>query len=245
MTEPKIQFKWYDALLLAVIPPAVAWVIRLLMGSCRLIRVEGKEREKEVLARSHGKTIYPAWHQRMSYLGYYLRASNIAVMISQSRDGEYAARVVERLGYKTIRGSTTRGGTTALRVIIKTIKDGYNGGMLADGPLGPPRVAKIGSVIMARNAEVPISPVVWGADRCWVLNSWDRFLIPKPFARVVVYIAEPILVPRSVKGKGLEPYRRLLEDRLNQGARWCDEQFGDERPWRKVTEEGMPEIGAM
>ena len=117
--------------------------------------------------------------------------------------------------------------------------------MLADGPLGPPRVAKIGSVIMARTADVPLSPVAWGADRCWVLNSWDRFLIPKPFARIAIHFAEPIRIPHSVKGKALEDYRRLLEDRMNQGARWCDRQFGSERPWRKVTEEGIPEVGPV
>jgi hypothetical protein len=71
-------------------------------------------------------------------------------------------------------------------------------------------------------------------------------MVPKPFARIALYIAEPIHIPRSSsKGEEIEKYRRLLEDRLNQGTRWCDEQFGPERPWRKVTEEGVPEIGPL
>ena len=115
--------------------------------------------------------------------------------------------------------------------------------MLADGPLGPARVAKIGSVVIARDAEVPLIPVLWGADRCWIFNSWDRYLVPKPFARVAIFYAEPIWIPRSAVEEELEGYRRIFEERLNQGTRWCDEQFGSERPWRKVTEEGMPEIG--
>jgi hypothetical protein len=94
-------------------------------------------------------------------------------------------------------------------------------------------VAKIGSVIMARDAGVPLVPVLWGADRCWVFNSWDRYLVPKPFARVVVLYEEPIWVPQHTKGEALEPFRRLFEERLNRGTRWCDRKFGVERPWKK------------
>lgn len=117
--------------------------------------------------------------------------------------------------------------------------------MLADGPLGPARVAKIGSVIMARDGNAPLIPVLWGADRCWVLNSWDRYLIPKPFAKVVIHYAKPIWVPSSATGKELEKYRKLFEDRLNEGTRLCDKYFGPERPWRKVKKEGVPEIGPI
>jgi hypothetical protein len=173
----------------------------------------------------------------MSYLSHYLGSRNVTAMISQSRDGEYAARTARLLGFKSVRGSTTRGGTEALRAIISRIRQGENGGMLADGPLGPARVAKIGSIIMARSARVPLLPLTWGGDRCWVFNSWDQYLVPKPFARVVVYIAEPIWVPLGAKGDELEGYRRLLEARLNEGTRWCDEQFGAERPWQKVKTE--------
>lgn len=223
---------WPDSFFLLVIPPLAALLIKLLMLSCRLGQVKGQEREKDALNR-YGGAIYPTWHQRMSYLAHYLGSRHVTAMISQSRDGEYAARIAQWLGFKSIRGSTSRGGTEALRAIIRTIKRGHNGGMLADGPQGPARVAKIGSVIMARNAGVPLIPLTWGGDRCWMFNSWDRYLIPKPFSRVVVYVAEPIWVPRSAKGEALEEYRRLLEKRLNEGTRWCDEQFGSERPWHK------------
>jgi lysophospholipid acyltransferase (LPLAT)-like uncharacterized protein len=103
----------------------------------------------------------------------------------------------------------------------------------------------MGSVLLAQKAEVPLIPVAWGADRCWVLNSWDRYLVPKPFARIAIFYAEPLWIPLNVKGDGLEEYRKLLENRLNNAVRWCDEQFGAERPWRKVKEEGMPEIGPI
>ncbi|MBW2615050.1 MAG: lysophospholipid acyltransferase family protein [Deltaproteobacteria bacterium] len=241
----KSQFRWYDATFLRVIPPLVALLIKLLMISCRVTRVEGLEREKDAFVRSGGRIICATWHQRMPYHFHYFGSRHVTTMISQSRDGEYAARIAGWLGFKNVRGSSTRGGFKALKELIQRIKKGETGGMLADGPLGPARVAKIGSIVLARNSEAALLPILWGADRCWLLNTWDRYLIPKPFARVVVYYCEPILIPRSAKGDELEKYRRLFEERLNEGTRWCDEQFGRERPWRKVKKEGVPEIGPL
>jgi len=231
--------------LLNIAPLLVSLCIRLLMFSCRIIRIEGKEKEQETLSLSGGRAIYSAWHQRMSYLLYYFRSRHVTVMVSQSRDGEYAARIMGWFGLKIIRGSSTRGGTRALVAIIRRLKRGENGGMVADGPLGPAREAKIGAVIMAYKSGIPLMPLSWSADRCWVMNSWDRFMIPKPFARVVVCCGEPLWIPTETSGDQLEEYRKLYEDRLNQCTRWCDEQFGPERPWRKATREGMPEIGPI
>jgi lysophospholipid acyltransferase (LPLAT)-like uncharacterized protein len=225
LSAQNLSLHRYDHVLLRVIPPLAAILTKTLMLSCRVVKVEGQQRERDTLAR-WGGAIYPTWHQRMSYLSHYLGARNVTVMISQSRDGEYAARTARLLGFNSVRGSTTQGGTEALRAIISRIKRGENGGMLADGPQGPARVAKIGSIIMARSAGVPLLPLTWGGDRCWSFNSWDRYVVPKPFARVVIYIAEPVWVPRNAKGEELEVYRRLLEERLNEGTRWCDEQFG-------------------
>ena len=99
--------------------------------------------------------------------------------------------------------------------------------------------------VLARDAGVPLIPSLWGADRCWILNSWDRYLIPKPFAGIALYWGYPIWVPPEADGEDLEAYRRLFEDSLNRGTRWCDEQFGPERPWRRVKEAGVPEIGPL
>ena len=245
MTSALNQFRWYDAILLRVIPPLTAFLVKLLMFTCRVVRVEGEDRERMALSRSGGGAVYATWHQRMSYHYSLFCSRHVTIMISESRDGEYGARVAAWLGFKNVRGSSTRGGTKALRELIKRIAGGEIGGLFADGPQGPARVAKMGSITIARKAEVPLIPVLWGADRCWVLNSWDRYLVPKPFARVVVWYAEPIWIPLTAHGDELESYRRLFEQRLNEGTRWCDEQFGPERPWRKATEKGMPEIGPL
>ena len=126
------------------------------------------------------------------------------------------------------------------------IKNGEIGGMLADGPLGPARKAKKGAVVMARDTQVPLIPILWSADRCWLLNTWDRYMIPKPFARIVFYYAKPIWVPRFSSVEDLESFRTVLENSLNEGTSWCDAHFGPERPWRKVKEGGgVPEVGPL
>lgn len=236
---------WYDSILLKVIPPMAALLIKLLMLTCRVVRVEGSERERETLSRSDGRAVYATWHQRMSYGSHYFGLRHLTIMVSNSRDGEYAARIASWLGFKSVRGSSSRGGLRALKELVRRIEGGEIGGILADGPQGPARVAKKGPMIIARDAGVPLIPLLWGADRCWVFNSWDRYLVPKPFARVAIFYGEPIWIPPSTRGKELEKYRSLFEERLNQGARWCDEQFGPERPWRKATKEGLPEVGPL
>jgi lysophospholipid acyltransferase (LPLAT)-like uncharacterized protein len=243
---PKKQLlRWYDPILLLVIPSLAALVLKLLMRSCRLIKVEGEERMEEAVSRAGGGGIFASWHQRMSYNFHTLGKRHITVMISQSRDGEYTSRMAKFLGFKSVRGSSTRGGSRALIEIIRSMKKGAAAGMLADGPQGPARVAKMGSVVMAGKAGVPIIPILFGAERAWMFNSWDRYLVPKPFSRVVLLYEEPVWVPPDADGAELEKCRALFEERLNRGARWCDEQFGEERPWRKVKHPGDPEIGPL
>ena len=246
-SKSKITFplRWYDPILLNILPPVVTLVIKLLLYSCRVIKVEGREKETDALAQSQGKAVYATWHQRVIFHGRHLAHKNLTVMISQSRDGEYATRLVSLFGHPNVRGSSTRGGPLALKELTQKIKEGGRAGILADGPLGPARVAKIGAVIMARETQVPLIPLTWGADRCWSINSWDRFLIPKPFARIFIHYPEPIWISPSADEEELEGYRCLLEERLNQGTRWCDTHFGPERPWRKVKEKGQIEVGPL
>jgi lysophospholipid acyltransferase (LPLAT)-like uncharacterized protein len=237
------KFRWVDAFLMAVLPALAAFAIKTLLVTCRVVKTEGIERHDEAIRSSGGGAVYATWHQRMSYFFYFGGSHHVTTMVSRSRDGEYVARLASWLGFRTVRGSSSRGGATAVRELVRRIREGELGGMLADGPQGPPRVAKTGTVMIARDAKVPVIPVLWGADRCWTFNSWDRYLLPKPFAKIILLAAEPLWIPENAKGEELDPYRRLLEERMNEATRWCDEQFGVERPWRKATEEGMPETG--
>jgi lysophospholipid acyltransferase (LPLAT)-like uncharacterized protein len=238
-------FRWYDRILLQIIPPVAAFLIKALMLSCRVVKVKGREREREVASRTGRSAVYASWHQRMPYLSHAFGSYDMIIMVSQSRDGEYAARIALWLGFRNVRGSSTHGGSRALREVVRRIKSGETCGLFADGPQGPARVAKAGTPAIARSAGVPLIPVTWGADRCWVFNSWDRYLVPKPFSRVAMYYGEPIRIPSEARGQELEKYRLLLEEALNEATRWCDTQFGPERPWRKVTEMGIPEVGPL
>lgn len=241
-------FKWYDPLIFYILIPVLALFIKLLFFSCRLLKVEGIDLDNKTLEESGGKAVYCSWHQRLVYHPYYISKSNrnLTVMVSQSRDGELATRLVSFFGLDTVRGSSTRGGISALKDLTKKLIDEETcGGMVVDGPLGPPRVAKMGAVILARDSRTPLIPVTWGADRCWVTNSWDRLIIPKPFARIVYCHSEPIWVPESAEGDELEKYKKLLEDSLNNAAKWCDEQLGEERPWRKIKNNDIPETGPV
>ena len=237
--------RWYDHILFILVIPVLALLIKLLMMSCRVINIEGREKEKRAFELSGGNAIYVSWHQRIAYLVHLFGSGDNTAMVSQSRDGEYAARLVKWMGIDIIRGSSTRGGKAALVKIIQKLKKGGSGGMLADGPLGPARVAKIGTIIMAQRSGIPIVPVAWSADRLWILNSWDRFLIPKPFAKVTVLIGEPLWVPKESKNGDLEDYRKLMQKNLNRVVKLCDEQFGKELPWRKVKDDKTPETGPL
>ena len=242
-SKPKSALRWYDHLLLRVIPPCAALAIKLLMLSCRVAETAGLESVAEALAESGGGAVYATWHQRMSYHFHHFGKRHVTMMISRSRDGEYAAAVARWLGFKNVRGSSTRGGSQALKELVARITQGEIAGMLADGPQGPPRIAKTGSVVMARDTGVPLIGVSWGGDRCWVFNSWDRYLLPKPFSRVSVCYAEPIFVPRSAQGEELRRYCTIFEQRLNEATRWCDEYFGQQRPWRRTTTTGDRDTG--
>ena len=243
--RPKTS-RWYDPIVFNTIFPIFTSIIKLLLCSYRVVRIEGAELEKEAFEKSGGKAVYCSWHQRLAFHPRYLSKKGVTVMVSQSRDGEFAARLINAFGLGDVRGSSTRGGMAALvKLAQKIIKGETNGGMVVDGPLGPPRVAKMGAVLLAKRSRAPMIPMMWGTDRCWLLNSWDRFIIPKPFARIVYHISEPIWVPEDAEGDELDKYKKLLEDSLNSAARWCDEQLGEERPWRKIKEQGVPETGPV
>lgn len=233
----KTVYKWYDPILLWILIPIFSLFIRLLFLSCRVVRLEGAENEKKAIDMSGDRVIYASWHQRLFYQVHRLRNRRVTVMISQSRDGEYIARFVNLLGLRDVRGSSTRGGVDALKDLVRRMRDGANGGMIPDGPTGPPREAKIGTIILGRLTGAPIIPISWGADRCWIFNSWDRFMIPKPFARISYYYGEPIIVPHSARGPEMEELRKLLDEKLNNITRQCDEVFGEQRPDEKHRRE--------
>lgn len=160
------------------------------------------------------------WHGRMMVPVWYARRRGIVAMISRHSDGELAAQLVERLGYDTVRGSSTRGGTEAALEILDRVKAGQAAAMICDGPRGPCYTMKPGAPFLALRAGASVIPATFAAERAWIFNSWDRFQIPKPFSRVHLFWGDPI--PPQDPQTAIEPFTQTLETALNELTQRAD-----------------------
>jgi lysophospholipid acyltransferase (LPLAT)-like uncharacterized protein len=175
-------------------------------------RVEGQEHWDEA---ARGRLpIYTFWHDRIFPGTYFFRGRLIVVMTSRSFDGEYIARFIQRLGYGAVRGSSTRGGVGALVEIVRLVRQGCPAAFTIDGPKGPRHVAKLGALLLAKKTGQPVLPFGVNAEHFWQLPSWDRMQIPKPFSRVTVRFAPPILVPADADEQTLDAKRDELQRAL-------------------------------
>ena len=156
------------------------------------------------------------WHGRLLMMPHcWDKTKPIHVLISSHSDGQFLAKTVAHFGVKTIVGSTTRGGTAALRGILNALKAGECIGMTPDGPRGPRMRVSDGIVNIARLSGVPIVPASFGIARRKVLGSWDRFILAKPFSRGVIVWGEPITIDRDADDETQEATRRAVEEGLN------------------------------
>ena len=187
--------------------------IRLLFSTMRIKEIpDGYSLNLE---RQGKYAIYAFWHAHMLLPCYVGRNRNVKVLISQHRDGEYIAQIVQRLGYGVARGSTTRGGAKALLRMIKKIKEeSISLAITPDGPKGPRFVAQSGAILLGQKTQYPIIPVMIYLSKYWELPSWDKFCIPKPFSKARIFYGNPILVPFKLEKLEMEEYRAALEDEL-------------------------------
>jgi lysophospholipid acyltransferase (LPLAT)-like uncharacterized protein len=183
------------------------------LGATLRWRTEGFE-HFEAIARSGRRPIMAFWHGRILPATFYFRRRNIVVITSENFDGEWIAGIIERFGYGTARGSTSRGGRRALLQLSRELAAGRTAGFTLDGPRGPARVAQPGALWLSKLTGHPVLPFHLEADRCWTTNSWDRTQIPKPFATVSIVVGAPFEVPRDAKDEGIEAARLELEARL-------------------------------
>jgi len=188
-------------------------LIRLL-GATTRFSVEGWE-NWETAVREGGLPIYTFWHDRVFLATYFWRRRGIVVMTSQSFDGEYIARFIQRFGYGAARGSSTRGGVGALVEMVRLVRAGCPTAFTIDGPRGPRHEAKTGALLLAKKTGQAVLPFTVNAERFWQLPSWDRFQIPKPFTRAVVRIAPPIRVAADADEAALEAGRDELQRALD------------------------------
>jgi hypothetical protein len=176
-------------------------------------RVEGLEHFDAVRA-SGRQPVMAFWHGRILPATYYFRRRGIVVITSENFDGEWIARIIERFGYGTARGSTSRGALKAMLQLKRDMRDGKAAGFTVDGPRGPARVAQAGAVWLAHETGNPVLPFHLDASSHWTLRSWDETQIPKPFSTVALVVGEPMEVTKDASDGALEHARADLERRL-------------------------------
>jgi lysophospholipid acyltransferase (LPLAT)-like uncharacterized protein len=196
----------------AVIAAAGSRLIAAL-GATLNWRTEGLE-HLDAIAAGGRQPIMAFWHGRVFPATYYFRGRGIVVITSENFDGEWISRIIERFGYGTARGSSSRGARKALLKLIRELQAGKTAGFAVDGPRGPAGVAQAGAVWLAKATGNPVVPFHLEASRHWTLHSWDRTQIPKPFATVAIAMGEPFEVAADADETELESARLLLESRL-------------------------------
>lgn len=191
-----------------------------LTGRFTKFETEGLE-HLEAISSAGRLPIYAFWHDRIFLSTYFWRNRGIVVMTSQSFDGEYIARFIQRFGYGAIRGSSSRGGAKALVEMIKAMRAGLPMAFALDGPRGPKYEAKAGPIALARKTGNPILPLIVEPRSLWSARSWDQMQIPKPFTTVRLIIGEPIYVADSddVDAK-LAELQTSLDALVERGRQW-------------------------
>ncbi|MBA3514276.1 MAG: lysophospholipid acyltransferase family protein [Pyrinomonadaceae bacterium] len=188
------------------------------------VRFEVKGWENWETTSRDGLPIYTCWHNRVFLSTYFWRRRRIVVMTSQSFDGEYIARFIQRFGYGSARGSSTRGGVGAIIEMARLMRAGCPTGFTIDGPKGPRYVAKMGAVLLAKKTGQPILPFNITASSFWsARKSWDQFQVPRPFARARVDIAKPIHVSTDADETELLAKRDELQQALDEISRHGEE----------------------
>jgi len=206
---------------LAVVGFAGALLLRLLGATWR-VRIVGED------PFSRGEPLVVAtWHRGLLIAAYCWRNRGIVVPISQSRDGDLATALLRHLGFAaSARGSSSRGATSLLRNLIRQARAGQPVGFLPDGPRGPAGIAKPGVMALARASGAPLVPIGISASPSKQFGSWDRAILPLPFARVVGSYGEPIHVPKNATRKELEGLRSELEATLDRMNLALDAELG-------------------
>jgi lysophospholipid acyltransferase (LPLAT)-like uncharacterized protein len=208
-------------LALAVGPSLGALALRAL---ARTLRIRREETAVAPLWAARVPLIYAVWHGRVLLLPYLYGHRGCHVLASRSRDGEVVARWIRRFGLVPVRGSSTRGGGEALRLLTRALRAGHEVVVVPDGPTGPREVLKPGVIALARLSGAPIVPMAVGAARSWQLGSWDEFRIPKPGSRCVMRFGEPVRVPADADRAAQEAARKEVEAALRSLTWRVDEE---------------------
>ncbi len=190
-------------------------------------QVEGLEHHRRILEGGR-RIIYAFWHGRILMATYFWRNRGIVVMTSRSREGDYIARLIRLFGYGSARGSSSRGSRRALVEMIRELRRNSDVAFTIDGPRGPRYTAKPGAAWLAARTGHAVMPFHISCRGKWVLSSWDRFQIPKPFTRALVLIAEPIYVRHEATEQDIDIAQEQIQRSLDELRRRGDSYWGEQ-----------------
>jgi lysophospholipid acyltransferase (LPLAT)-like uncharacterized protein len=208
----------------------VSWASYLaisLIGPTLRYSISWEEPPSPLDATFEKPVIYSFWHRAVFAGAWLWRKAGAAVMVSRSFDGEYIARTIEKLGFVAVRGSSTRGGAKALLGLKSQLEQGIPVVFTIDGPRGPKDVAKPGPVLLSRASALPMAAFYVALSDAWVLNTWDRLMIPKPFSKALVRFSAKMQVPAEAADAEMDAqmaeFHRQLQAALERVTRFAEE----------------------
>lgn len=211
---------WKRKLGYAIIRPVIKLCLMTFWWTCRVEKIVGDEYANKLIKK--GEPIIPCyWHQMHIFGSWYMRqlqkrGLKIGFLISPSVDGEIPAKIVESWGAVAVRGSSNRTGAKALKDMYNTImKDKVSPVTTSDGPTGPIHIFKQGAIMLSQLTRSPMLPIAFAADHYWELKTWDKFIIPKPFSRIVIAVGEPHSIDKKSNAEKLEEERVKMETAMN------------------------------
>jgi len=202
----------------------LGWVLILALGHLTRRRFVGRKHYDWL--RENKKTfIYCIWHGKIFLASFLLRRQNVHAMVSLHTDGEMIAQTLHRLGFPTIRGSSTRGASRATIEMIRALKRGMICAIMPDGPKGPRHVLKPGAITIAQKSGAYLLPLTFACSKPFRFNSWDHFFVPLPFSQIAAIYGEPIAVPADLEDNEFEKLRLRVEGKMSELEKYAEGYF--------------------
>jgi lysophospholipid acyltransferase (LPLAT)-like uncharacterized protein len=217
------RFTLRQRIILRIIIAAGYGFIRLIGPTLRVCISREEGSQQSVGERP---LILSFWHACIIPATYLFRDVGIRVMSSNSYDGEYMGRIIHKFGFVAVKGSSSRNAVRALLGLRRALQESWAVAFSIDGPRGPRHKVKPGPVALARSSGVPMSTFHIAVESAWILNTWDRLIIPKPFSRVLMRFGKLIPVPKDSTEEDLERYQRELQDSLDRIREFAEANVG-------------------
>jgi lysophospholipid acyltransferase (LPLAT)-like uncharacterized protein len=225
-TSAPSRFTFGQRIVLATVPHLV-WALLSVIGRTWRYEIVAEEGATPLpYGKGAGAEIFCFWHQCVLPCTFYFRRTGASIIVSQSFDGELIARILELFGFKTTRGSSSRGAREGLLGLKSVLESGHPACFTADGPRGPVYRTKMGPIKLAQTTGARIGAFHLQPQRAWTMNSWDHFLVPKPFTRIVVAWSRWTTVPTDTPDSALELKREELNAAIERARHLALRHFG-------------------